>query len=96
MVLWLPAGHKPTVTPIQELLHRIRWDRSFADAKFTIGYYDRPSGKIMMVPYRELYFPAESPAVFELVDEEGCLHSIPFHRVRRVWRNGELIWERDL
>ena len=83
------------MTPIQELLNRIRWDPAFADADFSIGYYDRPSGKIMVVPFRELYFPKESPAAFELVDKEGCLHSIPLHRVRRVWRNGELIWERN-
>lgn len=81
--------------PIQDLLHRIRWDRVFADADFSIGYYDRPSGRIMVVPFRELYFPEESPALFELVDEEGRLHSIPFHRVRRVCRNGEIIWERS-
>ncbi len=83
------------MTPIQDLLNRIRWDQAFADADFSIGYYDRPSGRIIMVPFRSLYFPEESHAAFELVDEEGRVHSIPFHRVRRVLRNGVLIWERQ-
>jgi hypothetical protein len=29
------------VIPIQDLLHRIRWDAEFGKAQFVIGYYDR-------------------------------------------------------
>ena len=32
--------------------------------------------------------------VFEVTDEEGIAHSIPYHRVRRVWREGKLVWSR--
>jgi uncharacterized protein (UPF0248 family) len=31
---------------------------------------------------------------FQLVDEEGRQVSVPFHRVREVYRNGRLIWKR--
>jgi uncharacterized protein (UPF0248 family) len=84
-----------TVIPIKDLLSRIRWDPAFGDARFTIGYQDRTKDRIVLVPFRELSFPADSPALFELIDDEGCLHSIPLHRVRQVFRDGELIWERQ-
>jgi uncharacterized protein (UPF0248 family) len=28
------------------------------------------------------------------VDEVGVEHSVPFHRIRDVFRNGERIWHR--
>jgi uncharacterized protein (UPF0248 family) len=27
-------------------------------------------------------------------EEDGTLHTVPFHRVRKVWRDGMIIWER--
>jgi uncharacterized protein (UPF0248 family) len=32
---------------------------------------------------------------FEALEEDGSVHSVPYHRVRAVWRDGELIWSRD-
>jgi uncharacterized protein (UPF0248 family) len=29
-----------------------------------------------------------------VADPLGVSHSIPFHRVREVWQDGRLIWER--
>jgi uncharacterized protein (UPF0248 family) len=40
-------------------------------------------------------FEPRDPFSFEVVDEEGVAHSIPLHRVREVYRNGELIWHRQ-
>ena len=30
-----------------------------------------------------------------IVDRDGALRSIPYHRVKQVFRNGELIWQRE-
>lgn len=81
--------------PIHELLNRIRWDKEFSAADFVVGYYDRLSGKTLRVPFTELSFPAEDHFRFVLVDEEGAVHNIPYHRVREVYRNSELIWHRQ-
>lgn len=81
--------------PIQELLNRIRWDKEYAKAKFTIGYYDRIEDKIIVVPFRDLYFDDEDHFDFQILDEEGMTHNIPLHRVKELYRNGELIWHRD-
>ena len=80
--------------PIHELLARIRWDAEFGQARFAIGYWDRVQGKVLRVELQEIAWDAENPSCFDLVDDEGAVHAIPFHRVRAVWRDDRLIWER--
>ena len=79
--------------PVQDILNRIKWDRHFK-GRFEIGYYDRIENKIIIVPYKEIYFPEENHFLFELMDKEGTIHSIPFHRVREIYKNGDIIWKR--
>ncbi|MEJ2686426.1 MAG: DUF504 domain-containing protein [Gammaproteobacteria bacterium] len=81
--------------PIQELLNRIRWDPAFGAANFTIGYYDRVEDRILRVSLSRLWFEPGDHFAFQLVDAGGEQHSVPLHRIREVYRNGELIWHRD-
>ena len=81
--------------PIQDVLHRILWDPEFGRGKFVIGYYDRIEHDIILVPFREISFPKDGPGIFELLDHEGQTHSIPLHRVKSVYKDGELIWHRE-
>jgi uncharacterized protein (UPF0248 family) len=81
--------------PIQDLLNRIRWDEEFGRGEFLIGYYDRVADRIVTVPLDRIHFPEEDHFGFDAIESDGSLHSIPFHRVRQVWRDGELIWHRD-
>lgn len=80
--------------PIHELLSRIRWDSAFGAAEFAIGYYDRVANRIFVVPLTALNFSSDDHFDFTLIDDEGEVHTIPLHRIRQVFRNGELIWER--
>ncbi len=80
--------------PIHALLARIRWDAAFAQARFVIGYRDRIAGKVLYVNLQAIARDGENPAFFDLVDELGETHSIPLHRIREVWRDDELIWQR--
>lgn len=82
------------MTPIQQLLHRIRWDRAFGRGRFELGYFDRATGTIRRVALRDLVFPPDARHAFEVLDESGQWCRIPFHRIRQVWRNGQLIWQR--
>lgn len=82
--------------PIQQLLNRIRWDQRFRAGRFEIGYYDRRERRILMVPYERIQFPGSTPFLFEFNDEAGALRYVPFHRIRRVYRDGRIIWERKL
>jgi uncharacterized protein (UPF0248 family) len=81
--------------PIQDLLHRILWDPEFGHGEFVIGYYDRVEHEIVCVPFREIAFPKDCPGVFEVLDREGQAHTIPLHRVKSVYKDGELIWHRE-
>ena len=82
------------MTPIHELLSRIRWDATFSKSRFVVGYWDRVEGRVLHADLREIYWDVDNPSFFNLVDEQGETHSIPFHRVREVWRDGSLIWHR--
>jgi uncharacterized protein (UPF0248 family) len=81
--------------PIQKLLSRLRWDPRYRRGRFELGYYDRIKRGIVIVPVDIIYFPAGAPGTFEIQDEEAIVHRIPFHRVRRVYRDGRCIWERN-
>jgi len=80
--------------PIDKLLDRIKWDKGFGDAAFEIGYYDRVAAIIIRRPLADLLFEPGNKDSFLLMDEEGVHQRIPLHRVREVYRNGELIWQR--
>jgi uncharacterized protein (UPF0248 family) len=80
--------------PIQDLLRRIQWDAEFGRADFEIGYFDRVTRGIVRVPFRFVRFETGERFAFDAVEEDGSVHSVPLHRVREVWRNGESIWRR--
>jgi len=81
--------------PIHELLSRIRWDRDFGSAEFIICYRDRLENELVRVPLKHLHFDQDDHFDFELSDDRGERRSIPLHRIREVYRNGELIWHRE-
>ena len=81
--------------PIQELLNRIRWDEEFGQGKFAIGYYDRIADEILVVPFEQIILVPEEHFSFELIDGDGQRHMIPFHRVRSVYKDDKLIWQRE-
>jgi uncharacterized protein (UPF0248 family) len=83
------------VIPIHELLARIRWDPEFGRARFEIAYLDHKRKALVRVPFERVRIPEEHRFAFEAVEDDGTVHSVPYHRVREVWRDGELIWTRD-
>jgi len=79
---------------IRELLSRIRWDPDYGRGEFTVGYYDRIEGRIMLIPLVRVRFDPEDRFSFQLTDAAGEPLDIPMHRICEVYRNGELIWRR--
>jgi uncharacterized protein (UPF0248 family) len=82
------------VIPIQDLLHRIQWDGEFGRAAFEIGYVDRVAGGTVRVLFRDVRVEHGQLVVQNAFDEDGSPATIPLHRVRQVWRDGRLIWQR--
>jgi uncharacterized protein (UPF0248 family) len=86
---------KDFMVPIQHLLNRIRWDKEFGTGSFEIGYLDHVEQRIIRVPSRRIHFEEGNQFSFQLEDEMGEMLSIPFHRIREVYRDGVLIWRRS-
>lgn len=82
------------MTPIHELMNRIRWDPDFGAGRFVIGYYDRIEGRVIRVTLAQVQMRPDDHFAFEVTDRDGLVHEVPFHRVREVYRNETLIWHR--
>ncbi|MDH4233523.1 MAG: DUF504 domain-containing protein [Gallionella sp.] len=81
--------------PLHELLNRIHWDPEFGRGEFRIGYLDHVRHVLVYVPLGEVQRDPDSHFCFEVTDEEGIVHSVPYHRVKEVWKDGALIWQRE-
>lgn len=82
------------MTPIHELLNRIHWDKDFGAALFRLGYIDRLAGGMLYAQLREPFLREGEHFSVPLWDEKGEPHEVPLHRIREVWRDGILIWQR--
>lgn len=80
--------------PIHKLLKKIVWDREFGRAEFALKYYDRLEDRLIKIDFQEIFFEEASPFAFHLLDSDGIAHTIPLHRIKEVYRNNELIWQR--
>ncbi|MHC4454226.1 MAG: RNA repair domain-containing protein [Planctomycetota bacterium] len=56
--------------------------------------YDRIEWKIIRVSFEKILLENGNHATFQLMDVNGKLQTIPFHRVRKVYKDGTLIWSR--
>jgi uncharacterized protein (UPF0248 family) len=83
-----------SMIPIRTLLDRIRWDNEFGKGQFEVGYEDHIGQKILRLPFHDVHFEEGNRFSFELKNASGEVLTIPFHRVREVYRDGILIWSR--
>ena len=79
--------------PIRELLSQIRWDPNLR-GEFEIAFVDHTKAELERVSVRDVRFDPDDKSSFELFDQEGQPISIPLHRIRRVYKDGELVWSR--
>lgn len=80
--------------PLHELLSRIDWDPQFGRGDFSIGYLDHLHDGLVFISLRAMR-REDGHFSFEVTDEEGIVHSVPYHRVKEVWKDGALIWHRE-
>ena len=81
--------------PVHELLNRIHWDPEFGEGEFELGFLDRVEDKIIRMPFSKIIFVPGDHFFFHYMDEDGVEHDVPFHRIKSVYKNGELIWHRE-
>lgn len=82
------------MVPIHALLARIRHDPQFGRGRWEIAYLDRVRAGLVRVPLEAVRTQAHIGFVFEVTDEDGITRSVPYHRVRMVWRDGKVVWSR--
>ena len=80
---------------IRELLDRIHWDSDFSQAEFEIGFLDHQVAQEVRLPFARLEFAPKEHFFFYYYDEDGELHSVPLHRIKSVYKNGQRIWHRE-
>jgi uncharacterized protein (UPF0248 family) len=80
--------------PLKELLDRIKWDAEFGKGVFALGYYDRVAHKEQIARFESATMDPQRPGTFSLQDEDGVIAQIPLHRVRTVYKDGIVIWQR--
>jgi uncharacterized protein (UPF0248 family) len=82
------------VQPLDQLLDRITWDAEFGRGRFAIGYLDRVAGAERVVAFEEVQRDPGGHTL-SLLGEGGMTVHIPLHRVRTVFKNGVVIWQRQ-
>jgi len=84
-----------TMQPIHRVLSRLRWDPRYRHGRYAIGYFDRVLRRIVVVPFEQISFPLAARKQFEIWDGNGKRIRVPLHRVRRIYRDGRVLWERN-
>jgi uncharacterized protein (UPF0248 family) len=82
------------VVPIQDVLHRVQWDPAWRGGRFEIGYLDRVAGSTVRTALGAVHLQGGAHASLTIGDDDGVTRQVPLHRIRQVWRDGLLIWER--
>lgn len=80
--------------PVHELLNRIHWDKEFGKGEFELWFLDHVGEQLVKLPFYCITFVPGDHYFFHYLDEEGTEHNVPFHRIKAVYKNGELIWHR--
>jgi uncharacterized protein (UPF0248 family) len=80
---------------IRALLDRIRWDSEFGKADFELAFWDRVEQELIRLSLGKIIIVPDDHYFFHYLDGEGIEHSVPLHRIKAVYRNGERIWHRE-
>ena len=80
--------------PLEMLLDRIAWDPNFGrGGSFALGYQDRLAGGEVIVPLASVKVDTTAGTISR-TDDDGVVARVPLHRVRTVYKDGEIIWHR--
>lgn len=75
------------MTTIKEMLDKIKWDSKEKGEEYEIGYWDRIEKKEIRIKYEKII---DYDNLFMNLGES----EIPLHRIKKVYKNGKLVWER--
>lgn len=77
------------MTPIRDLLNKIKWDKNEDPEAYKIVYIDRVLQQEVKIRFKDIKGIEGS---FMVVDEAY----IPLHTIAKVFKNDKLMWERKV
>jgi len=77
------------MTPIKDLINKMRWDIKENPGDYEIAYLDRVFKKEIKIRFTNI---SKVEDEFMILDEV----LIPLHRIIRVYKKNKLIWERKI
>ncbi|KAL7484890.1 hypothetical protein ACHAW6_010501 [Cyclotella cf. meneghiniana] len=76
------------LTPVKEILRRIRWDPALESSDFSVVHYDRIDDSLC-----ETEFDADNDSIAG--KERSFVFALPEHRIRAVKYRERVVWERE-
>ena len=77
---------------IHDLLNKIKWDKRENPKQYLISYFDRIEKTLIKIPYTKIKRIEGSFMVLDNEEESN----IPLHRIKKVMKNGVIVWEREM
>lgn len=83
-------GGEIMITAIQ-YLDKIEWDARLTPAEFEIFYLDKD--RLVQINYCDIIREKDNKFNFIVRQDDEEVY-IPYHRIRQIRQNGEIIWQR--
>ena len=77
--------------PIQDLINKIKFDSREKPEDYVLFYLDRIEGELKPIKFLEI---KRTEGNFLVLEKKGEEVEIPMHRIKKVERKGEVVWER--
>lgn len=74
-----------------EILNKIKWDKNENPSLYSVFIYDRILKKNTEIKYTDI---RDIGKVFMKIERNGELTEIPLHRIRKITKEGKIVWQR--
>ncbi|MBI2661335.1 DUF504 domain-containing protein [Candidatus Woesearchaeota archaeon] len=75
---------------IKSFINKIKWDKRENPEDYALFYYDRILDRLVELPYGKIL---KLEGNFMIIDNEEE-SNIPLHRVKKVMKQGKVVWGR--
>lgn len=76
---------------IKDLINKIKFDEREKGEDYVFFYYDRIEDKLKPIKFMEI---KRTDGNFLVLERKGEEVEIPMHRIKKVEKKGEVVWER--
>ena len=77
--------------PIQNFLHKIKWDKKEKPEEYVLFYYDRVEDTLKEIKYTDILRIEDNFLILTINGKEA---NVPLHRIKKILKKGEVVWDR--